>query len=46
MPRAEVPANCELLGRKNKLILAPGLLTETPVSSASRISIGGKGSLT
>ena len=43
---AEVPANCEPLGRKNKLILAPGLLAGTPASSASRISIGGKSPLT
>jgi len=42
---AEVPANCEPLGRKNKLILAPGLLAGTPASSASRISIGGKSPL-
>jgi aldehyde:ferredoxin oxidoreductase len=43
---AEVSANCEPLGRKNKLILAPGLLAGTPASSASRISIGGKSPLT
>lgn len=42
----EVPAQCEPLGAKNKLVIAPGLLAGTPVSSASRISCGAKSPLT
>ncbi|MDI6707113.1 MAG: aldehyde ferredoxin oxidoreductase [Firmicutes bacterium] len=42
----EVQANCEPLGRENKLIIAPGLLAGTAVSSGSRISVGGKSPLT
>ncbi|MDI3481429.1 MAG: aldehyde:ferredoxin oxidoreductase [Tepidanaerobacteraceae bacterium] len=42
----EVEPNCEPLGIKNKVIIAPGLLSGTILSSASRISIGGKSPLT
>jgi aldehyde:ferredoxin oxidoreductase len=43
---AEVPAECDALGPNNKLILAPGLLGGTSLSSAGRLSIGGKSPLT
>jgi aldehyde:ferredoxin oxidoreductase len=43
---AEVPPNCDPLGPNNKLILAPGLLGGTNLSSAGRLSIGGKSPLT
>ncbi|SHM36835.1 aldehyde:ferredoxin oxidoreductase [Caldanaerovirga acetigignens] len=42
----EVPADCDPLGEKNKLVIAPGLLGGTAVSSASRISVGCKSPLT
>lgn len=42
----EVPATCEPLGRRNKLVLAPGLLVGHSVSSCDRISFGGKSPLT
>lgn len=42
----EVPADCDPLGEKNKLILAPGLLSGTPMINTSRISIGAKSPLT
>ena len=42
----EVPPNCEPLGTKNKLVIAPGLLAGTPVTSGSRISCGAKSPLT
>jgi len=42
----EVPPNCEPLGAKNKLVIAPGLLAGTPVTSGSRISCGAKSPLT
>lgn len=42
----EVPPTCAPFGEKNKLILAPGLLGGTPISSVSRLSIGGKSPLT
>lgn len=42
----EVDPACEPLGRYNKVVLAPGLLAGTGVSSASRVSIGGKSPLT
>jgi aldehyde:ferredoxin oxidoreductase len=43
---AEVPPQCDPLGPKNKLILAPGLLGGTSLSSSGRLSIGGKSPLT
>lgn len=42
----EVDPTCEPLGRRNKLIFAPGLLGGTHLTSASRLSIGGKSPLT
>ncbi len=42
----EVPATCEPLGPKNKLIFAPGLLVGHMLTSCDRISIGGKSPLT
>ncbi len=42
----EVPAECEPLGPKNKLIFCPGLLTGHMLSSVDRLSVGGKSPLT
>jgi aldehyde:ferredoxin oxidoreductase len=42
----EVPAVCEPLGPRNKLIFAPGLLVGHRLSSCDRISVGGKSPLT
>lgn len=42
----EVPATCEPLKEKNKLIIAPGLLGGTSASSSGRLSIGAKSPLT
>lgn len=42
----EVEPTCEPLGKKNKIVIATGLLSGTIASSASRISIGGKSPLT
>jgi aldehyde:ferredoxin oxidoreductase len=42
----EVPPNCEPLGAKNKLVIAPGLLAGTPVTSGSRVSCGAKSPMT
>ena len=42
----EVEPTCEPLGPNNKLILAPGLLAGLPLSSAGRLSVGGKSPLT
>jgi aldehyde:ferredoxin oxidoreductase len=42
----EVPATCEPLGPKNKLLFCPGLLVGHMLSSCDRISIGGKSPLT
>lgn len=42
----EVQANCEPLGKKNKLVFATGVLSGTIASSASRISVGAKSPLT
>ncbi|MBR9980410.1 MAG: aldehyde ferredoxin oxidoreductase [Desulfatitalea sp.] len=43
---AEVPPQCDPLGPENKLILAPGLLSGTPLVNTGRISIGAKSPLT
>ncbi len=43
---AEVPPRCEPLGPYGKLILAPGLLGGTSLSSSGRLSVGGKSPLT
>lgn len=42
----EVDPLCEPLGEKNKLILCPGLLGGLNLSSAHRLSVGGKSPLT
>lgn len=42
----EVPADCEPLGPKNKLLFCPGLLVGHMLSSCDRISIGSKSPLT
>lgn len=42
----EVPPLCEPLGPDNKLILAPGLMGGTSLSSGGRLSVGGKSPLT
>jgi aldehyde:ferredoxin oxidoreductase len=42
----EVPATCDPLGRRNKLFFCTGALAGTTVSSANRLSIGGKSPLT
>jgi aldehyde:ferredoxin oxidoreductase len=42
----EVPPTCEPLGPHNKLIFAPGLLGGGGVSTAGRLSVGGKSPLT
>ena len=41
-----VPPACDPLGRSNKLIIAPGLLGDTAVTTAGKFSIGGKSPLT
>ncbi|MEJ2351962.1 MAG: aldehyde ferredoxin oxidoreductase C-terminal domain-containing protein [Anaerolineales bacterium] len=42
----EVEPTCEPLGRRNKLVFAPGLLVGHMLSSCDRISIGAKSPLT
>jgi aldehyde:ferredoxin oxidoreductase len=42
----EVPPNCHPLGRDNKLIIAPGLLSGTTAAMSGRISVGCKSPLT
>lgn len=42
----EVVADCDPLGRKNKLFFCTGALAGTVTSSANRLSIGGKSPLT
>lgn len=46
MINTEVPPQCDPLGPDNKLIIAPGLLSGTPLVNTSRISIGAKSPLT
>ncbi len=43
---AEVNPACDALGRGNQLIVASGLLADTAVSTAGRVSLGGKSPLT
>jgi len=43
---AEVPPKCDPLGPENKLIIAPGLLSGTPLVNTSRVSLGAKSPLT
>ena len=42
----EIPPACDALGPHNKLIITPGLLGGAGVSTAGRLSIGGKSPLT
>jgi aldehyde:ferredoxin oxidoreductase len=42
----EVPPTCDPLGRLNKLIVAPGLLGDTLVTTTGKFSVGGKSPLT
>ncbi|MBN2553105.1 MAG: hypothetical protein JXB06_10060 [Spirochaetales bacterium] len=42
----EVDPLCDPLGRSNRLIVASGLLGDTPATTAGRISLGGKSPLT
>jgi len=42
----EVHPQCHPLAEENKLVMAPGLLTGTPASCSSRLSIGAKSPLT
>ena len=42
----EVSAICDPLGRLNKLIIAPGLLGDTAVTTTGKFSVGGKSPLT
>ena len=42
----EVPPICDPLGRLNKLIIAPGLLGDTVVTTTGKFSVGGKSPLT
>src|SRR5512138_1109815 len=42
----EVPPTCDPLGRHSKLIIAPGLLGDTAVTTTGKISVGGKSPLT
>ena len=42
----EVEPTCEPLGRRNKLILAQGWFSDTNLSTAGKISVGGKSPLT
>lgn len=44
--RQEVPPRTHPLGRENKLVIAPGILTGTPVVNSGRISVGAKSPLT
>jgi len=43
---SEVPPACEPLGRYNKLVFAPGLLTGTAAANSGRLSAGFKSPLT
>jgi len=42
----EVDPTCEPLGHKNKIVIAPGLLSGTVAPCSGRLSIGGKSPLT
>ncbi|MCP4021704.1 MAG: aldehyde ferredoxin oxidoreductase [Desulfobacteraceae bacterium] len=42
----EVPATCHPLGKNNKLIFAPGLLSGSPAADSGRLSAGAKSPLT
>ncbi len=42
----EVPPTCDPLGRYNKLIIAPGLLGDSAITTTGKFSVGGKSPLT
>jgi aldehyde:ferredoxin oxidoreductase len=42
----EIPPTCDPLGRYNKLIVAPGLLGDSSVTTTGKFSVGGKSPLT
>ena len=42
----EVPPTCDAFGPHNKLIFTPGLLGGAKVTTAGRLSVGGKSPLT
>ncbi len=42
----EVPATCHALGKANKLVIAPGLLSGSPAANSGRLSAGAKSPLT
>ncbi|OQY00684.1 MAG: aldehyde ferredoxin oxidoreductase [Desulfobacteraceae bacterium 4572_130] len=42
----EVPATCHPLGKSNKLVIAPGLLSGSPAANSGRLSVGAKSPLT
>ncbi len=42
----EIDPSCDAVGRKNKFVLAAGLLGDTNVTTAGRFSVGGKSPLT
>lgn len=42
----EVPATCHALGKSNKLIFAPGILTGSAAANSGRLSAGAKSPLT
>ena len=42
----EIPPTCDALGPHNKLIFTPGLLGGAGVTTAGRLSVGGKSPLT
>ncbi len=42
----EVPPKCHPLGPKNKLVIAPGIVTGTNAPTSGRLSVGGKSPLT
>lgn len=44
--RKEVPPTCHPLGPDNKLVVATGILSGTPLANSGRISVGGKSPLT
>ena len=43
---AEVKPTCHALGKHNKLVFAPGLLSGTPAANSGRLSCGAKSPLT
>ncbi len=43
---AEVEPTCHALGPRNKLVIAPGLLSGTPAANSGRLSCGAKSPLT